>query len=138
MPPPASIKKGDLFPVGSKEDWQGRFSTSEDARGARNLAIDIVAVQTKSLVFGPGFEPSLITGSPGQVPHLTVQANDASANFQHNFSIDQLHIDKDIPQGPGNSISVTVTRSDGSDVTKVADAPNFGDNADRGPHALSI
>ena len=67
-------------------------------------------MQNKTLTFGPGFKPSVITGSPGQRIHVTVkQANDASAGFQHNFSIDQLHIDKDIPQGAGNSISVTVT-----------------------------
>jgi hypothetical protein len=58
----------------------------------------------------PGFQPSVITGSPGQRLQLTVlQADDLSADFQHNFSIDQLHINKDIPEGAGHSISVTVT-----------------------------
>ena len=71
-------------------------------------------------------------------PSATLLVFVALVSLACSSTIDQLHIDKDIPQGPGNSISVTVTRSDGSDVTKVADSPNFGDNADWGPHALSI
>jgi len=104
-PPPASIKKGDLFPVRSVQGWEGRFTTQKDAQGLANLTIDIVAVGDR-----PGFQPAVITGSPGQMLQVTVyQAGDLSSHFQHNFSIDQLHIDKDIPKGSGHSISETVT-----------------------------
>jgi plastocyanin len=96
--------------VRSKQGWSGRFTTEKNAQGLGQLTIDIVAVVPPGEPpLGPGFEPSVITGSPGQKLKVTVyQAKDASANFQHNFSIDSLQIDKDIPQGAGNSISVTV------------------------------
>ena len=89
----------------SEQDWEGRFTTQKDAQGLANLTIDIVAVGDR-----PGFQPAVITGSPGQKLQVTVyQADDLSSHFQHNFSIDQLHIDKDIPEGAGHSISVSVT-----------------------------
>ena len=95
----------------SKQGWSGRFTSDKNAQGLSDLTINIVAViPPGEVALGPAFEPSVITGSPGQVFHVTVkQAKDASENFQHNFSIDQLHIHRDIPEGAGNSISVTVT-----------------------------
>lgn len=69
-------------------------------------------------MFGPGFQPSVISGAPGQVLRVTVyQADDESSGFQHNFSIDQLHIDKDIPEGAGHSISVMVTLPESGSLT---------------------
>ena len=85
-------------------DWEGRFTKAVDARVQKKVTIDIVALGAR-----PAFSPAIITGSPGQVLQVTVhQADDLSANFQHNFSIDALGINKDIPKGPGHSITVAV------------------------------
>jgi plastocyanin len=89
----------------SAECWDGTFTTKKDARNLTDLQINITAFNG-----GPSFTPAIITGSPGQVIHVTVhQADDLSSHFQHNFSIKELHINKDIPEGAGHSISVTVT-----------------------------
>jgi plastocyanin len=91
--------------VCSTQGSEGRFTTDEDATGASSLTINIVAQSDR-----PAFKPAVITGSSGQVLRVTVlQADDGSADFQHNFSIDRLGIDKNIPQGAGHHISVTVT-----------------------------
>jgi len=100
---PTSLVKAETFPLGVNY-WNGRFTTSEDVQGKKNVTIEIVAQGIR-----PAFKPAVITGSPGQVLHVTVlQANDGSAHFQHNFSIDELNIDKDIPKGAGHSIVVNV------------------------------
>jgi plastocyanin len=102
----ATLAPGDLiyFPSGEA----GNFTSFEDARKESKLAISIVAFHGR-----PAFRPSAILGSPGQVLHITViQADDASANFQHNFSIHELGIDKDIPEGAGHNITLTVTLPD--------------------------
>jgi len=102
----ATLAPGDLiyFPSGDA----GNFTTYEDARKESKLAISIVAFHGR-----PAFRPSALLVSPGQVLHITVtQADDASANFQHNFSIDELGIDKDIPEGAGHNITLTVTLPD--------------------------
>src|SRR5262249_35290347 len=101
---PSSLFQGELFRVMPPGDWKGRFTKSEDARGERKLTIHIVALGDK-----PAFSPAVITGSPGQVLRVTVfQNDDLSSHFQHNFSIDALNINEDIPKGPGHSVTVTV------------------------------
>jgi plastocyanin len=100
---PASLIHGQLFDLPDGEE--ANFTKVQDATQDSKVTISIVAILGK-----PGFSPAIITGSPGQVLTVTVtQADDASANFQHNFSIDHLNIDKDVPQGAGHSIKVKVT-----------------------------
>ena len=86
-----------------------RFVGSANVVGEHSMRIDIEAL-------GPGeqaFSPTLITGSPGQTLSVTVvQKNDLSADYQHNFSIDALGIDRDVPKGAGGSITVMVALPD--------------------------
>ena len=87
----------------SKQGWSGRFTTDKNAQGVDQLTIDIVAVSPPGEpLAGPGFQPAVITGSAGQVLHVTLyQAKDASANFQHNFSIDPASHRQGHPAGCG-------------------------------------
>ena len=81
-----------------------RYASSVSVKQKGRVEIDI-----KALALGPAFSPTVITGTPGQTLRVTVfQTDDASAGFQHNFSIDTLGINRDIPQGPGHSITVSV------------------------------
>ena len=101
---PTSLAKGEVFPVGGSVD-EARYTATEDAQNASKLTIQIVAYQG-----APAFEPTVVEGSPGQTIKVTVlQNDDLSAKFQHNFSIDSLLIDKDIPKGAGGKITVDVT-----------------------------
>jgi plastocyanin len=75
------------------------------ATASGTVEIDVVAYHRL-----PAFSPTLIHASPGQTIEVTVaQSGDLSSEFRHNFSIDSLGIDEDLPRGDGHSITMTVT-----------------------------
>ena len=99
------LKPGDLFYVPSPDGKQARYTSTKDAKGLSHLTINIIGFQGL-----PAFEPSIITGTPGERIKITVyQTNDRSSNYHHNFSIDELGIDDDISTGPGHTVTETVT-----------------------------
>ena len=98
------LTPGDLFYVPSPDGKQARYTSTKDAKGLSHLTINIIGFQGL-----PAFEPSIVTGTPGQRIKITVyQTGDLSSHFHHNFSIDELGIDEDISTGPGNKVIVTV------------------------------
>jgi plastocyanin len=103
---PNSLEKGQIFLVGDQGE-AARFTAFEDARNSA-VTIRVVAYHHT-----PAFNPAVIEASPGQTLSVTVAQNDdLSANFQHNFSVDSLGIDKDIPEGAdGITVNVTVPAS---------------------------
>ena len=99
------LTPGALFYVPSPDGKQARYTATKDARALSHLTINIIGFQGL-----PAFEPSIITGTPGQRIKITVyQTGDRSSHFHHNFSIDELGIDEDISTGPGNTVTATVT-----------------------------
>ena len=99
------LKPGDLFYVPSPDGKQARYTSTKDAKGLSHLTINIIGFQGL-----PAFEPSIITGTPGERIKITVyQTSDRSSHYHHNFSIDELGIDDDISTGPGHTVTETVT-----------------------------
>ena len=99
------LKPGDLFYVPSPDGKQARYTSTKDAKGLSHLTINIIGFQGL-----PAFEPSIITGTPGERIKITVyQTGDRSSHYHHNFSIDELGIDDDISTGPGHTVTETVT-----------------------------
>lgn len=99
------LKPGDLFYVPSPDGKQARYTSTKDAKGLSHLTINIIGFQGL-----PAFEPSIITGTPGERIKITVyQTGDRSSLYHHNFSIDDLGIDDDISTGPGHTVTETVT-----------------------------
>jgi len=83
-----------------------RYAGTIDASSMKSVTIQVVALGAAE----PAFEPTIIGGAPGRtLDVVVVQSDDHSADFQHNFSVTSLGIDRDIPRGAGRHIQLTIT-----------------------------
>jgi plastocyanin len=80
-------------------------STGSPAPGG-NGAPPAVAVTLDAQNFR--FSPALVTARPGDVVMVTVNNKDS---YDHNFSIAELKVNKDIPKGTSASVTFTATGS---------------------------
>ena len=77
--------------AGAKVNFHG----SKDVKGMSSLEIEADNFY---------FEPTVLTGTPGQ--HLTLTIKN-STSTEHNFTVESQHVDKDIEDSQSQTVAVT-------------------------------